>query len=348
MKFKAAILTELKKELTIAEITLPEKLEVGQVLVKVAYSGICGSQLGEIDGKKGEDKFLPHLLGHEASGEVIEVGAGVRTTQKGDKVVLHWKRGIGIDSECPKYDWNGKVVNAGWIATFNEYAVISENRITKLPDNFDMRIAPLFGCAVTTGLGVINNNAMVKIGESVVVYGAGGVGLNIIQGASLSGAYPIIAVDLHDNRLELAKELGATHTINATSTDAETAIKKILENNGADIVIDNTGIPKIIELCYELTQPKGKTILVGVPKKGDDISIHSLPLHFGKQLTGSFGGETDPTIDIPRYAKLYQAGLLKLDELITAEYALEDINDAIADMRSGKLAGRCVIKMNHN
>ncbi len=348
MKFKAAILTELKKELTIAEISLPGKLEVGQVLVKIAYSGICGSQLGEIDGKKGEDKFLPHLLGHEASGEVIEVGAGVRTTQKGDKVVLHWKRGEGIDSECPKYDWNGKVVNAGWIATFNEYAVISENRITKLSDNFDMRIAPLFGCAVTTGLGVINNNAMVKIGESVVVYGAGGVGLNIIQGASLSGAYPIIAVDLHDNRLELAKELGATHTINATSTDAETAIKKILENNGADIVIDNTGIPKIIELCYELTQPKGKIILVGVPKKGDDISIHSLPLHFGKQLTGSFGGETDPTIDIPRYAKLYQAGLLKLDELITAEYALEDINDAIADMRSGKLAGRCVIKMNHN
>ncbi len=227
MKFKAAILTELKKELTIAEISLPKKLEVGQVLVKVAYSGICGSQLGEIDGKKGEDKFLPHLLGHEASGEVIEVGAGVRTTQKGDKVVLHWKRGIGIDSECPKYDWNGKVVNAGWIATFNEYAIISENRITKLPDNFDMRIAPLFGCAVTTGLGVINNNAMVKIGESVVVYGAGGVGLNIIQGAVLSGAYPVIAVDLHDNRLELAKELGATHTINAKSTDAETAIKKI-------------------------------------------------------------------------------------------------------------------------
>src|SRR5271156_5980727 len=132
-KMKAAILTELRAPLVITEINLPPKLEVGQVLVKVHYSGICGSQLGEIDGAKGEDKYLPHLLGHEGSGIVLAIGPGVRHVKPEDKVVLHWRKGLGIESETPSYDWNGRKVNAGWIATFNEYAIVSENRITRIP-----------------------------------------------------------------------------------------------------------------------------------------------------------------------------------------------------------------------
>src|SRR3990167_11480433 len=205
-KMKAAILTELRAPLVITEVEMPQTLAVGQVLVKMHYSGICGSQLGEIDGAKGDDKFLPHLLGHEGSGTVIAIGAGVRHVKPDDKVVLHWRKGLGIESDTPSYQWNGRKVNAGWIATFNEYAIVSENRATKIPADSDLDVAALFGCAVTTGFGVIENNAKVKIGESVVVFGAGGIGLNIIQAAALVSSYPIIAVDLYDNKLKLAEQ----------------------------------------------------------------------------------------------------------------------------------------------
>src|SRR3990167_11474041 len=252
MKFNAAILVELKKPLVIDQIELDSSLEYGQVLVKVMCSGICGSQLGEIDGAKGEDKFLPHLLGHEGSGTVIEIGAGVRHVKPGDKVVLHWRKGLGIESETPSYQWQGRKVNAGWIATFNEYAIVSENRATKIPVDSDLDVAALFGCAVTTGFGVIENNAKVKIGESVVVFGAGGIGLNIIQAAALVSAYPIIAVDLHDNKLKLAEQMGATHLINSSKRDAFAIIKAILGEHGLDVFIDNTGQPAIIEHGYQL------------------------------------------------------------------------------------------------
>jgi len=205
---KAAILTALRKPLVVTEIGLPEALDVGQVLVKIHYSGICGSQLGEIDGVKGEDKYLPHLLGHEGSGMVLAIGPGVRHVGPADKVVLHWRKGIGIESPTPAYTWNGSKVNAGWLTTFNEYSVVSENRLTRIPPDSDMEVAALFGCAVTTGFGVVQNSAKLRIGESVVVFGAGGVGLNIVQAAALISAYPIIAVDLYDNRLELARRMG--------------------------------------------------------------------------------------------------------------------------------------------
>lgn len=342
---RAAILTELTKPLTVAEIELPQTLAVGQVLVKIHYSGICGSQIGEIDGAKGEDKFLPHLLGHEASGTVLGIGLGVRHVKVNDKVVLHWRKGAGIDAETPSYTWEGCKVNAGWITTFNEYAIVSENRVTKIPDDSDLEVAALFGCAVTTGFGIIENNAKVKIGESVVVFGAGGIGLNIVQAAALVSAYPIIAVDLHDDKLAMAKNFGATHVINSQHEDAYAAITNIIGQKGLDVFIDNTGQPKIIELGYQLTHAQGRVILVGVPKKGNHINIYSLPLHFGKALTGSHGGEAVPHQDISRYHRLYQAGRIKLRELITHYFALEEINEAIHAMREGRVAGRCLVKM---
>ena len=214
-RMKAAILVETNKHLVVDEVELPDKLACGQVLVKIIYSGICGAQINEIEAAKGQDKFLPHLLGHEGSGVVLETGPGVTTIKPGDHVVLHWRKSSGIESEPPKYRWKEKSLNAGWVTTFNEYAIVSENRLTPIPKEFDMKLAPLFGCAVTTALGVINNDAQVKMGQSVVVYGVGGVGLNIVQAAKMVSAHPIIGIDLHDNKLEMARKMGADYCFNS-------------------------------------------------------------------------------------------------------------------------------------
>jgi S-(hydroxymethyl)glutathione dehydrogenase / alcohol dehydrogenase len=343
---QAAILLELRKPLVVEEVELPRTLDVGQVLVKVHASGICGSQLGEIDGVKGEDRYLPHLLGHEGSGTIVETGPGVRHVKAGDKVVLHWRKGAGIEAAPAKYQWRGQLLNAGWVTTFNEYAVVSENRVTTIPADSDMEVAALFGCAVTTGFGVVTNNAKLTIGESVVVFGAGGIGLNIVQAAALVTAQPIIAVDLHDSRLELARQFGATHTINSKRTQAREEIQRICAG-GVDAFIDNTGNPDVIAMGYELTKPAGRVVLVGVPAKGRNVSLYSLPLHFGKELRGSHGGDAVPQADIPRYAALYRAGRIRLKELVTERFALGDINTAIERMRDGRLAGRCSIQMDH-
>jgi len=260
-------------------------------------------------------------------------------------VVLHWRKGLGIEGVPPNYLWNGRKLNAGWIATFNEYAIVSENRLTTISANSNLEVAALFGCAVTTGFGVIENNAKVRIGESVVVFGAGGVGLNIVQAASLVGAYPIIAVDLYDNRLALAGEMGATHLINSSKVDAKLGIEEVVGDLGLDVFIDNTGQPKIIELGYQITKVQGRVVLVGVPRKGANIDIYSLPLHFGKEITGSHGGEAIPNLDIPRYQNLFRANRIKLSELLTERLPLDKINIAIDNMRSGKTSGRCLIKM---
>ena len=341
---KAAILAESKQPLIVADIELPNKLEFGQVLVDVHYSGICGAQINEIDATKGPDKFLPHLLGHEGAGIVQEIGAGVTTVKEGDHVVLHWRPSKGIQSPTPKYNWKGKQVNAGWVTTFNEQAIISENRLTVIPKDFDMRIAPLFGCAVTTAFGVVNNDAQVKVGQSVVIFGIGGVGLNIVQAASMVSAHPIVGVDLLEHKLEMGNKFGLTHGVVGGVEDINDTILDIVGSQGADVVVETTGNPRVIEQAYELTHPDGKIILVGVPKKGDNVSIYSLPLHFNKILTGSHGGDAIPDLEIPRYIRLMEAGSMTLDGIITHEFELHDINKALGLFRSGK-AGRIIVKM---
>ena len=344
-KIKAAVLVKLNAPLEVAELDLPDALSFGQVLVKVHYSGICGAQINEIEGAKGPDKFLPHLLGHEGSATVLETGAGVRTVKKGDRVVMHWRQSNGIQSETPAYRWNGQKVNSGWVTTFNNYAVVSENRVTPIPANFDLKIAPLFGCAVTTAIGVINNNAHVKVGQSVVVFGVGGVGLNIVQAAAMVSAHPVIAVDIVDSKLEMARRFGATHGFNSKAVgNLNDEILKIVGQAGADVVIETTGIARVIEQAYELTHADGKTILVGVPTKGDKVSIYTLPLHFKKVLKGSHGGDAEPHLDIPRYIRLIQAGKLSLGGLVTHEFKLDQINEAIKLVRSGN-SGRVLVAM---
>ena len=241
----------------------------------------------------------------------------------------------------PKYSWLGKTLNAGWVTTFNTHAIISENRCTTIPKSTNRYHASLFGCAITTGFGVIENNAKLKMGESIVVYGAGGVGLNIIQAAKLTSAYPIIAVDLYESRLEIAKKAGATHLIKGELSEVEKEIKRI--SNKVDVFVDNTGLSKIMKSGYELISNNGRLVLVGVPNKNDNLLIHTLPLHFGKKILGSHGGESNPEKDIPRFLKLYNQNKLNLDELISTSYPLSKINVAIDDMRQGLSAGRIII-----
>jgi S-(hydroxymethyl)glutathione dehydrogenase/alcohol dehydrogenase len=338
---RAAILAQSRQPLVVDEIAMPEELDAGQVLVRVLYTTICGAQINEIDALKGVDKFLPHLLGHEASAEVVEIGPGVTTVAPGDTVVLHWRPSRGIQSRTPAYSWRGQKLNAGWITTFNEYAVISENRMTVIPTDFDLKLAPLLGCAVTTAAGVVNNDAHLKIGESVVIFGVGGVGLNLVQFAALAGGYPIVAVDLIDHKLEMARARGATHCINgAKVSDVAGAIRDIVGVTGPDKVFETTGVKSVIENAYELTHADGTCVLVGVPS--EKVTIYTLPIHFNKVLTGSHGGSSVPHVDIPRIIRLVKAGRLSFDGIITDEFALEDINPAFDLVRSGK-AGRVLI-----
>lgn len=344
LDIKAAILVESHKPLKIANIAIPSKLEAGQVLVKILYTSICGSQLNEIDAVKGLDKYLPHLLGHEASAQVLEIGPGVTHIKPDDYVVLHWRPGLGIQSKpAYYYEENGGVtyINAGFVTTFQEYAVVSENRCTIIPDNFDMKIAPLLGCAVTTAYGVITNEAKVKIGESVLVIGVGGVGLNIVQFAKLAGAYPIVAADkFYEKTIKAIKFADVGFTSHGTENLNQ--YKSHNNSNLFDKVIETTGNKKMIELAYELTASQGTCVLVGVPK--EKVEIYTLPLHFKKILTGSHGGESQPHIDIPRIINLIQAGRFKLDDAIAHILPLDKINDGIQMMRNG-VNGRILIDM---
>ena len=343
-KIKVAILEKCGKPLTLGEVQLPSELLFGQVIVKLLYSGICGAQINEIDAIKGPDKFLPHLLGHEGSGVVQEIGPGVSTVKEGDHVVLHWRPSKGIQSPTPKYTWNTKQVNAGWVTTFNEKAVISENRLTVIPDDFDMRLAPLFGCAATTAFGVVNNNAKIKVGQSVLIFGIGGVGLNIAQASSMVSAHPIVGVDLLPHKLEMAKKFGLTHGLIGGRDELDLEIRNIIGARGADAVIETTGNPRLIEQAYELTHPDGVTVCVGVPRNGDNISIYSLPLHFKKRFIGSEGGDAVPDVEIPRYINLIKVGKFSLEGIITHEFNLEEINEALDLVRSSK-AGRVILNL---
>ena len=340
---KAAILAQSRKPLVVDQIRFPDELGVGQVLVKLLYTSICGAQINEIEAAKGPDKFLPHLLGHEGSGVVIEIGPGVTTVKPGDTVVLHWRPSQGIQCQPPEYNWRKEKLNAGWVTTFNEHAIISENRMTSISPDYDMKSAPLLGCAVTTAAGVINNDAKVKIGESVVVFGVGGVGLNVVQFAELAGAYPIVAIDLVDTKLEMAQQRGATHVLNPSRVkDLRSEIRNLVGQKGPDKVIETTGAKAVIELAYDVTHPDGTCVLVGVPS--EKVTIYTLPIHFNKVLTGSHGGDAIPHVDIPRLIRLNQAGRLSFDGLITQEFPLDDINAALDLMRSGA-AGRVLINI---
>lgn len=334
MKTAAAILVEQRQPLLIDEVELPV-LGYGQVLVQVKASRICGSQLGEIDGVKGPDKYLPHLLGHEGGGVVLETGPEVTHVKPGDRVVLHWRPGAGIQARPVQYRLGSRIINAGNITTFQGLTVVSENRLTRIPAGTDFEVAALLADTLTTGFGAVTRNAHVEIGESVVVIGVGGIGLGTVLGAHLAGAHPVIAADIHDHKLAKAREFGATHTINAARENVGECVAAIL-GRPADVAFDVTGQPAVVEQAWNLTGPKGRVVLVGVMKHDQRFSLHTLPLHFGKVLTGSEGGSSRPQDDIPRFLRMIADGRFDPRGMISHRCTLDGINEAIGAMRAGQ------------
>ena len=334
---KAVVLTQLNSPLEVAEVDLTP-LQPGQVLVKNLVSGLCGAQLQEIAGLKGNANFLPHLMGHEGCGIVEEIGDGVTTVKVGDKVVMHWRKGEGIEAPFPSYIYNGKSISSGKVTTLSEYSIVSENRVTSVPQDTPEELCALLGCGLTTALGVITNEAEIKLGESVLVIGSGGVGLNLIQGAKLVSAYPIVAADIIEDKRELCLAAGANFFIN-------TQIEQITDK--FDVIIDTTGIPEVLAKATTYLSNTGRLILVGQPKPGQEITIPVANKLFdgsGKTIKATQGGKTNPTDDIPRYIKLHQAGLLDITKIITHRFDLENVNAAFDLLRSGK-AGRIMINI---
>ena len=343
LTFWASVLEESKKPLVHRKIEIRSDLGPGQVLVRISFSGLCGAQLNEIDAAKGPDKFLPHLLGHEGFGEVLEVGPLVNHVEIGQMVVLHWMEGLGVQSATPSYYRDDQVVNAGWVTTFNELAIVSANRCTPVSTDLPEKMLPLFGCGATTAAGVVGKEAQVRLGESVVVLGTGGVGLLSIIAARAAGAIEIVGVDLADSRLDAAYAAGATAVFKSSKTG--TLVDQIIAKIGhpPQVVIETSGAKAMIELAYRLGQPAGKVVLVGVPNVNDPAVLETLQLHFGMSFTGSRGGSTKPEIDIPNLIKAAERGIFPVQQIPITTFPLSSINDAIDAVRDGA-PGRMVIE----
>ena len=335
---KAAILARINQPLEIDELIIPE-LKRGQVLVKIAYSGICHSQLNEIRGLKGEDKFLPHTLGHEGSGIVIEVGPEVQKVQAGNHVVLTWIKGSGFDVPATQYyRQDGSIVNSGAISTFMEFAVISENRLVPIPNVMPLKEAALLGCAIPTGAGIVMNTAHVQPGNSVAIFGVGGIGLSALLAAKMMGATTIIAVDIHEQKLIQAKEIGATLIINALCQDVLDIIQMITDGRGVDFSIEAAGQRETMEIAFESVRDKGgMCILAGNLPIGQRIRINPFNLIKGKHIVGTWGGETEPDRDIINYVEYFLAGRFNLDFFTANLYRLDNINESIKDLASGEI-----------
>lgn len=339
---KAAVLYEQNKPLVIEEIPLPS-LELGQVLVKLAASGVCHKQLEDVTGKQGDDPWLPHLLGHEGSGIIDSIGEGVTLVKPGDYVILSWITGPGINAQPPQYFLNDTRINAGPITTFNDYAIISENKVTKITKEIPILEAALIGCAIATGVGAAINESKVEVGSTVAVFGAGGVGLNIIQGAALVSPTKIIAVDILDEKLKAARDFGATDAINAKNEDPVDKIKELTNGIGVDFAFESAGLKITMEQAYESASNNGVINLVGNPAHDEKIEIDALKLHYGKKLIGGHGGSSKPEKDFNKYIDLYLRGKLKLNQLISNVYSIEQVNEAIEDLRKGSVRRNIII-----
>jgi len=331
---KAAILTTIDKPLVVGDVKLTD-LSFGQVLVRNLMSGICGAQLLEISGFKGNANFVPHLLGHEGCGIVEKVGPGVSKVKPSDKVVLHWRVGGGVEADFPKYMFEGNEIRSGKVTTLSEFSIVSENRLTPVPQSLPSEFVAMLGCSLTTAFGVIDNEVDLKFGQKVAVIGIGGVGLNLIQAAKLKGASKIIAVETVKSKESLALSLGATHFYSG--------VEQITE--GVDIIIDTTGRPEVIKNAINKLSDEGQLILVGQTKPGENIQIENAINFFknSKTVKSTQGGLTNPTLDIPRYVSMFESGLISYKSTITNFFELDQINEAFELLRTGT-AGRIMIK----
>jgi S-(hydroxymethyl)glutathione dehydrogenase/alcohol dehydrogenase len=343
---KAAVLEELGQPLRIRSIQIPE-LQRGQVLVKVLYSGVCRSQLMEASGSRGPDAWLPHLLGHEGSGIVLEVGSDVSKVKAGEEVILGWIKGEGIEAPGAKYLCDGQIINSGRVTTFSNYTIVSENRLVKKPAGLAFDIATLFGCALPTGAGMVLNELNPPPSSAVAVLGLGGIGLSALMALKALGVKKIIAIDVSDEKLSLARTLAATHVINSQNEDCESALRNIV-GQGVDFCVESAGTVSTIELGFKLIrQGGGQLLFASHPPEGDKIKIAPHELISGKKIAGSWGGGTKPDVDIPKMYQIFSNSNIPLGSLLTKRYKLEDINEALKDLRLGRVF-RPLIVMDHS
>ncbi len=344
---KAAVLEKINTPLSVADVGLGD-LSFGQVLVKVLVSGICGTQLHEIAGNRGNAKFVPHLLGHEGCGIVEDVGPGVTKVKKGDKVVIHWRKGDGIESDFPAYVFKGKTIRSGKSTTFSERSIVSENRITPVPSDVSNDFCALLGCGLSTALGAVTNDAKVRRGESVMIIGLGGLGACLMKAAHLAGASPIIGVDIFDDKRQIVTSLHGNLFINGAKENISEAIEHKLGIKDVNVILDASGNARSIGDTIPLLHDGGRYVLVGFLKPGESFEVKNANHLFGsiegKTIKASQGGGFSPSKDIPRYIKLYQDGSLDIDGLITHRVTLDKINDGIELMRAGK-ANRVIVDM---
>ena len=341
---QAAILFETGKPLRIVELSIPA-LKPGQVLVDVAFSGVCHSQLNEVRGRKGPDRFLPHALGHEGAGTVVAVGEGVTKAAPGDPVVLSWLKGGGADVPGTVYGSAEGPVNSGAISTFMRRTVTCENRITVIPPSMPLDLAALLGCAIPTGAGIVFNASGLKRGQSVAVFGTGGIGLCAVMAAASLGAAPIIAIDVNPDKLAKARELGATHTLTAGEGDLVPAIRNLTGGKGVDVAIESAGRVEAMESAFESgAAGGGLCIVAGNPPHGQVMRINPFSLIGGKRIAGTWGGESRPDTDIPRYVEMFADGRLPLRKLGMDAYPLDEINRALDDLEAGRVV-RAMIRM---
>jgi S-(hydroxymethyl)glutathione dehydrogenase / alcohol dehydrogenase len=353
LKMKAAVLYEYGQPLVIEEVTL-DPPQPGEVMIRMAASGICHSDVNVINGA--EKAPLPIILGHEAAGIVQEVGDGVTRLKPGDRVIAGLWRGCGhcyfclsgygndcetphiLDSETRVRDLNGKPIRQGMrVASWAEYVVVDQSQVVPVPDDIPLTAAALIGCGVITGIGAVINTAQVEAGSSVVVIGLGGVGVNSVQGARLAGARHVIAVDLLDSKLETARTFGATHTINAAREDPVKTVRELTAGRGADYVFVTVGSAQAIAQSFDMIRKRGTAVMIGLVP--DDVVV-PLPVTqvalTEQRVIGSYLGSTRLSIAVPQFIELYRQGRLKLDELVTAIYPLDQINEAVAVVNQGE------------
>ncbi|MEZ5315184.1 MAG: zinc-binding dehydrogenase [Chlamydiales bacterium] len=339
MKTQAAVLNKQNAPLEIWDLEIPF-LQSGQVLVKIAYSGFCRTQLNEIHGLKGYDRFIPHTLGHEGSGVVEAIGPDVKKVKEGDRVVLSWIKGQGADISQCKYG----IVNSGAISTFMTHAVISENRVVPIPHKMPLREAALLGCTLPTGGGVVKNEMQLEAGSSFAFFGAGGVGLSALLMAKDARASLRIAIDINESKLIRASNCGATHLINALHRDPVSAIFEITSGEGVDYVLESAGQRQAMEQAFRsLKVQGGLCVLAGNLSQGESISIDPFELICGKKMIGTWGGNSNIDRDVPYYVDLYLKGRIDLSCLITHEVPLIHINELISDLESD-LVGRGLVR----
>ncbi|MCP3970555.1 MAG: Zn-dependent alcohol dehydrogenase [Rhodobacteraceae bacterium] len=346
---KAAVCREFGKALSIEDITLADP-GPGEVEVDLAACAICHSDITYADG--GWGGHLPAVYGHEAAGTVTAVGHGVSTLAVGDTVLVTLIRSCGACPTCrtahpatctAPFDTVSHPISAGAepvdqglrTGAFAQAVVVDESQVVKIPADMPMDAASLLSCGVITGMGAVVNTARLRAGQTCVVIGAGGIGLNAIQGARIAGASRIVAVDMTEAKLDIAREFGATDGVLATEAKPWSAAKKIL-GAGADYVFVTVGAPKAFETATRYLAAHGKMVMVGMPHSGDMVSYEPVVVAaVAQQMIGSKMGDVVLARDIPWMVDLYQQGRLKLDELISGRWRLEQINEAIADTRTG-------------